>query len=46
MPIVKSSAKTIFSPFLTVFDRFPGEPESRITRRLKGRTVFGIAQRR
>jgi hypothetical protein len=44
MPIVENPAKTIFSPFLTISDHFPGGPESGFARRFKGRAIFGGAQ--
>jgi hypothetical protein len=34
---------TVFRPFFTVFDRFPDRQESKIIRRFKGPTVFGVA---
>jgi hypothetical protein len=32
--------ETVFRPFFTVFDRFPGGGEARFRREIKGPTVF------
>jgi hypothetical protein len=40
MPIVKNPAKTIFSPFLTIFDHFPDGSILRFARKIRCRTIF------
>jgi hypothetical protein len=40
MPIVENPAKTIFSPFLTIFAHLRGEPESGFARRITGTPIF------
>jgi hypothetical protein len=40
MPIVENPAKTIFPPFLGIFDHFRGLAESRFARRIRRAPIF------
>src|SRR5260370_33955110 len=42
----KNPCPTVFRPFSTVFDRFPDRAKSKIARRIKAPTVFGVPSRR